>query len=71
MDHSFWLNAMNLGLSIVDTEGLQVMISNYKCITFVEDFFHSKQCKPDEMIMRHLIWVYTVCQSTHLGITNI
>ena len=59
-------------------EGSQILIFKNCCISFSEDpFCFSKQYRPDEMlpyakvnIMRHFIWIFTVCQSTNLGVSG-
>ena len=55
------------GLSIVYFKASQVEISKLGCIFVPECCFNlSKQC-----ILLHVIWVYTVGQSTHLGVSGI
>ena len=51
-----------------------VITSKKYSISFSEDPFSlSKQCRPwiQCHIMPHFIWVFTVCQSTHLGVSSV
>ena len=61
--HLFQFDTINLGCRVVI----------FKNIYFLsEDHFYLKSVDPDEMPhMWHFIWVFTVCKSTHLGVSNI
>ena len=73
MDSSLWFDTYNnLGIMVrfiywVVT-GYNLNSKNY-CISFFKDQFCLSKMKC--CIMRHLIWVFIVCQSTHLGDTSI
>ena len=76
MDSSFWFDSMNLGWFTVYFEGHMLKLCKKYCISFSEDrFCFSKQSRPWKnvalYVMRHFIWVFTVCQSTHLRVTGI
>ena len=67
------LHKIKSGWSIVYIEGPQVIISEKKhCISFYGyRFCLSKQCTSIKCrIMRHFIWVFTLCQSTSLGVSS-
>ena len=58
MGSSFWCGRINLGKSIVHNYNQKKY-----CILLSEDLFYLyKQCRP---------WVFTVCKSTHLGVSRI
>ena len=74
MNSSFWFDTITLGWSFVCIEGSQVIIFKYNCISFSEDVF-VLACSVDlnEMLQYaafHL-GVFSVCQSTHLGVTSL
>ena len=51
-------------------EGPQIIILKKYCISFSEDrFYLANSADLDEML--HYIWVFTVCGSTHLGVSGI
>ena len=67
MDFPIHIDTISRGLSIVYFKASQVDLSKSGCISVPERCFNlSKQC-----ILLQVIWVYTVCQSTHLGVSSI
>ena len=50
----------------VYVKGPQAIISKSNCISISEDLFLSSHS-----IVRHYLWVVSVCQSMHLGVTSI
>ena len=64
MNPSIWLDTMSLGWFIEHIKGLQLRISKSQSTLVPEKWFMpSKQC-------RDFIWVFTICQSTDLGVSS-
>ena len=71
MEFSINFGTVKSGLSIVYIEGSQVIFHN---ISFSEDQFCLSKTVQTLMkcsIMLHFIWVFTSCQSTHLGVSGL
>ena len=67
MEFSIKFGRVKSEWSVVYIEGSQVIISKY-CFTF----FLANGADPEEMSqLRHFIWVFTFCESTHLGVSNL
>ena len=72
LDSSFWFDAINLNGPLYVLR-VTCYILHIKCISFVEDcFVIANSVDPDEMPhYAAFIWVFAVCQRTHLGVTSI
>ena len=64
MDNSQKFGTVMSGWSVLYIEGSEVIFSQkFIFLLFKVDFIFANNTDPDEMpIMRHLIWVFTVCQ---------
>ena len=65
MEFSIKFDTAQSGWSIVYFEGLQLKFPKIQNI----DVVLANNADPDE-IMRHFSWVFTVCQSIHLGVSG-
>ena len=60
-------DALKFECSVTLFEGSQVEISKLYCISVSEDCCQAVHILMGRHILGHLIWVYTVCQSTTWG----
>ena len=75
MDFPIHIDEISIGLPIVYFKGSQIELEFSKsCFCDPEGCFDLKQMVQTLMkgsIILHFIWVFTACQSTHLGVSSI